>query len=482
MSSTKNPLGLSREAPATSLWVAVALTALATFMANANASDLPPALPNLLTVFHGGPTDLIWLPLAYLVPFAAVLPLVGRLTDAWGHRPVFLWGTAIFTVFAAASSLSTSLPVLLVWRALDGIGGAMLLPSIGFLVMRAGEGKTEMPLTIWRVALLTGTVGGPVLGGLLDGWGGWTALFWPFAAVGLVVFIWGAWALHEPTLAGRDRRMDWLGGVAALLGLSAFVVALSMAGMKTMGPLAGQTFSMRGSLGLALLAILAVLVWAVVTVIWTQRTRPRPVLDFKLLQHPRFVLGNVGTLLICVGMFSVMMFIPLFLQYQMHETVVQASLALLPATLASIVFGIWGGALAARHGDQKIWVAGFLAMTIGFGLMGFIRPSTPLLYILLAESIVGVGMGLPIGPTANVALGSIPAAQTGEASGIFNLFHNMGRPLGLGTLGALLVIASVASYQIIFGVTAVVMLVGAFVATGVGQQRKTGSGVPAHRA
>ena len=462
-------------------WSIVAVTSLATLLVNLNASTLATALPDILKHLHGTPADIIWLPLAYLLPYAAILPVMGKLADAWGHRPMFLWGLAIFTVFSALSAAAASMPLLLTYRVLAGIGGGMVLLSIAFIAFAFPEGQQALPLSVWRAGgVLGGTMAGPVVGGLLDAWLGWQGVFWPFAALGALAWLWGL-TVPEPAAASRDRRVDWWGGLAVLFGLSGFVVALNMSGLSMGG--ASQPSQRSGAMGGA--GGLVTILWAVflaglLTLLIRQRTAPRPILDLSLYANRRFALGNIGTLFICIGMFSAMFMVPLYLEYVRHWSAFQAALGILPATVAAIVFGVWGGSLTARYGETWPWAVGFALMAVGFVLLALLQADTAYMYTFWALTIAGAGMGLPVGPTAQAALGYVAPEQAGEAAGIFNLSHNMGRPLGLGTLGALLVVTSVATYQQIFWSTAAVMLAGMVMAFALGSAPRRGPAPVTH--
>ncbi|GEM_PF-2476969 len=461
-------------------WSIVAVTTLATLLANLNASTLATALPDILKHLRGTPVDIIWLPLAYLLPYAVILPVVGKLADAWGHRPMFLWGLAIFTVFSALSAAATSMPLLLTYRVLAGIGGGMILVSIAFITFAFPEGHQALPLSIWRAGgVLTGTMAGPVVGGLLDAWLGWKGVFWPFAALGAIAWLWGL-TVPEPAAETRDRRVDWGGGLAVLFGLSAFIVALNLSGL-TMG---GASQASPGSSGMGAGGLVSIL-WAVflaglLVLLIRQRTAARPILDLSLYANRRFALGNIGTLFICIGMFSAMFMVPLYLEYVRHWSAFQAALAISPATAASLVFGIWGGSLTARYGETWPWAVGFALMAVGFVLLALVQIDTAYIYLFWTLAIAGSGMGLPIGPTAQAALGYVAPEQAGEAAGIFNLSHNMGRPLGLGTLGTMLVVTSVTTYQEIYWTTAVVMAVGMLMAFALGRVPRRGPALAAH--
>lgn len=463
---------LNESSPTHRWWVLV-IASLSTLLASVSAADIALALKPMLGEFHAGSQALVWVSLAYLVPFATVLLVAGKLADTYGHRGVLLGSLALFTVTSALGFVAWDVPSTIVIRALEGIGGAGLLVSLAFVSLSfPGEGR-GLALGLWRAALLAGTVGGPPLGGLLVATLGWRSTMWAMAPFALIALVLGWLLLRQvPGEAGAVRRFDWGGALATVVGLSAFVVALNFTGSAASGSSTSSAGSSMGggAGGIGTLSTVLYLVFLLSAVVfwWAVRHQPHPIIQLRLFTIPRFVYANLGTLIICVGMFSVMFFVPLFLQFQQGYSTLEAASAVLPVTVAAFLFGLLGGYLGERFGDALPSLVGFGLLAVGFVLLAQLTPSTPYSVTAIALTISGIGMSLPLAPTASAALGSVPQDSAGEASGIFNLFHNLGRPFGLATLGAILAVQSTASYQQIFWLSAIVAAVGALTALGLG--------------
>jgi EmrB/QacA subfamily drug resistance transporter len=467
------------ERNATHRWWVLGIASLATLLAAVSAADIALALKPMLSEFHASSQALVWVSLAYLVPFATILLVAGKLADTYGHKGVLLWSLAFFTVTSALGLVAWNMPSIIVIRALEGIGGAGLLVSLAFVSLNfPGEGR-GLALGLWRAALLAGTVGGPPLGGLLVATLGWRSTMWAMAPFALVALILG-WALLRET-AGEERvapSFDWVGAVATVVGLSALVVALNFTGSATSGSnnsSAGGGMGMGGSaggMGTLITILYLVFLLSVVAFWWAVRHQAHPIIQPRLFTILRFVYANIGTLIICVGMFGVMFFVPLFLEFQQGYSTLAAASAVLPVTVAAFLFGLLGGWLGERFGNALPSLVGFALLAVGFVLLAQMTPSTPYGFTAVALTIAGIGMSLPLAPTASAALSSVPEASAGEASGIFNLFHNLGRPFGLATLGVILAVQSAASYQQIFWLSVIVAGVGALTALGLGWRPK----------
>ncbi len=452
---------------------ALGIASLAIFLSSVSAAIIPLALKPLLAELHGGGPALVWLSIAYLVPYVSVLPVSGKLADTWGQRPVLLWGLAIFSLSSALAGVAWDVPSLIVFRTLQGVGGAVLMISLAFVVAAFADSPRQgFALGLWRAMLLGGTVGGPVIGGVLTATLGWRSAFWATAPVALLGFALAWTVLREPRALPQDKTFDWVGGVATVAGLSALIVVMNLTGLQM-----GATPTARPSSSSAAVTPQSVATWILYLVVivsalalWRSLSRhARPILNADLLGIPRFVLANVGTLIICVGMFSAMFFVPLFLQFQQHLDPLRAAAAVLPISVAAVTFGLLGGWLADRLGATIPSVAGFALLAIGFGMLAQLQPTTPYAYTFVALVLSGIGMSLPLAPTAVAAVSPpVPQENQGEAAAIFNLSHNLGRPLALATFGVGLNVSSAATFDTIFWLSAATAMAGAVSALGLG--------------
>lgn len=447
---------------------ALGLGSLAIFLSSVSAAIITIALQPMLADLHAGGPALIWVSLAYLVPYASVLLVAGKLADTFGHRWVLLSSFALYGMASVLAAIAWNVPSAVAFRALQGVGGAGLMISVAWVAVAWAGRRQGLAIGIWRALLLAGTVGGPSLGGALTAWLGWRSVFWitaPPALLGLAL----AWAyLKEPGPVREERRFDWLGAAATVVGLSALVAAMNFSG-SVMGAAPRQAASNQPAVSPQAVTvwILYGLVVISALALWRSLERhPNPIIDVRLFAIPRFAFANAGTLLICVGMFSAMFFVPLFLQYQQHLSPLEAAAATLPITVMALIFGISGGWIADRLGLVIPSAAGFLLLAVGFVMLAQLRPETPYAFTALALALAGIGMSLPLSPTAVGALTSVSSQSEGEAAGIFNLAHNLGRPLGLGVLGVVLSVSSAHSFSEIFWLSAISAVLGFVAALG----------------
>ena len=438
---------------------ALGLGSLAIFLASVSAAVITLALKPMLADLHGDTQDLIWVSTAYLIPFASALPLAGKLADAIGHRKVLLWSLALYMAASAGGAWVGSIGEVIVTRAAAGVGGAGLMISLAWVTTSWAGPRQGFAVGVWRALLLAGTVGGPPLGGLLAAEVGWRSVMWIFAPLALVGLVLAWRFLPEP---GRPRGIagfDWAGATSTLVGLSALVVALTLVGTPTTahkGVLAGPvTWAMW-----AVVAASALVTWA------SLRRAKSPIVDLHLLRIPRFTSAGAGTLLICVGMFSTMYFVPLFLQYHQGYSPLGAAAAVLPVTVLALAVGVFGGMIADKAGPVLPSVVGFVLLGVGFVLLAQITPATSYAFTGAALALTGIGMALPLAPTAVVAVTSVPEGSDGEASGLFNLAHNFGRPLALAAFGIALVVPKASTFGEVFWFSAIAAALGVLASLG----------------
>lgn len=438
----------------------VGVTSLATFLANLSSTATYLAAPEITRSFGVAQPAAIISVIAYLVPFAVVMPVIAKIGDSYGHKRVLLAGLGLYAAGSLATVAIAEFTAFLALRLVQGLGGGIILVSLVFIVQQVPQHRQGASLGIWRAALLSGTVAGPPLGGYLASLLGWRAIFWVTGLAGLAALGWAAAALQELPRQ-QARRFDWVGAMAFTVGLSALVVGLAAAGfLRTMG--GGMTAGPVGLISSLAPVFLGVFVLGLVVLLVNQRRNSQPLFEASLWRNRNFLLGNAGTFLVCVGMFSAMMFTSLALRNVFDYPKVDAANALLLMALAAVVTGVWGGRLTSRLGPAIPWAAGFVLTAASFvGLAVLVSPTASALWLFVLAPVSGAGQGLPLAPTTTVALTDVPEEAMAEAAGWFDFSHNIGRVIAIGGLGALFVADDFASYTAIFWVSALLTALGA---------------------
>ena len=380
------------------------------------------ALPAIRSNLHGGLSDQQWVVEAYLLTLSALLLLGGSLGDVLGRRRVFIAGLVGFGACSVACALAPSAPVLIGARALQGVAGALLVPSaLALIVDHFGPDERAAAIGTWTAWAGVSTVIGPLGGGVLVQAASWR---WIFVINLIPVAITIALLTRLPADATVPRRVDWVGGVLCVLGLAGPVFGLieqaryGFADPRVLVPIVA---------GLALLVAFAV---------WERRTR-EPMMPLHLFAVRNFTVGNLTTLGVYGGLGVATFFTVVFVQQVGGYTPIAAGLSLLPITLLMFTLSRRFGALADRLGPRPFMSAG--PITAAAGLLLFTRAGAHPDYatvILPAVLVFGLGLAATVAPLTATVLGSVPTGHSGLASGTNNAVARIAGLLAIAAVGA----------------------------------------------
>ncbi len=407
----------------TSAGWAVVITSLALFMATMDNLVVTTALPVIRLHLHAGLSGLEWTVNAYTLTFAVLLLTGAALGDRFGRRRMFLTGLAIFTVASSAAALSPTVGWLVFARAVQGVGGALIMPlSLTLLSAAVSPERRNAALGLWGAIGGVAVATGPLVGGAVTSGWSWQYIFWINVPIGVILFVLARWRLAE-SRAPR-QRLDVGGVILATLGLLGVVLGLVRGndhGWTSPSVLASFVV---GAVGLAGF------------VAWENRSKA-PMLPLGLFRSRAFAAVNVVALLMSFGMFGSIFFLSQFLQVVQHYSPFAAGLRVLPWTGMPMLVAPLAAALASRFGGRPVLAAGLALQAIGLGWLALVTTATvPYGSLWPAFVVSGVGMALFFVPLASVVLSSVRPEQEGVASGTNSAFRELGGVLGIATLGA----------------------------------------------
>ena len=418
----------NQAAPRPHLRATLLLACLAQFMVILDVSVVNVALPSIRRHLGFTEADLQWVVNGYTVTFAGFLLLGGRAADLLGRRRVFVAGLVAFALASLAGGLSDSRSLLIVARAVQGIGGAVIAPaSLSILTTTFTEpAERNRAVGIWGAMGGGGGAAGVVLGGLITQALSWRWILFINVPIGLAA----ALAARELIAEGRDpdaaRSFDFAGALSATGGLS--VVVLAIVRTDAVGWGSAQVLGLLGA-GLALLGAFVVI---------EGRLATAPLMPLRIYRARTLTAANLVVLTLGATTFGMWFFCTLYLQQVLGYSPLEAGLAFLPMTSMIVAASFAASRAVGRFGAKRLLVAGMLTLAVGQFLFLRISVGGGFLNELLAPGLLSaVGMAFAFVPGTICATSGVSPEEAGLASGLVNTARLFGGALGLAVLATL---------------------------------------------
>ena len=412
-------------------WVMVA-TILASAMAFIDATALNVVLPALQKNLNASGADLFWVLNSYLLMLASLILIGGAMGDKLGRKKVFIAGIVIFIAGSAACGISTSITMLIVCRAIQGIGGAFMIPGSLSLISSVINAKERgKAIGTWSAFTTVVTMGGPILGGALADAGLWRYIFFINVPIGIVAFIMLAFKVDETKDSGADKKLDFPGAVTIALALALLtfgflrIPAVGFGHYQAWGSLAG---------GLLFLVIF-------ITIEWKSQ---HPMMPLTLFNNTVFTGVNLITFFLYAGLGAGMLFMSLNLVQVQGYSQLQSGLTFLPFTILMVTVARYAGSLADKYGPKWFLIIGPAIAGSGLLVLSFVKqtngPSDYWTTFFPGVFVLGLGMSLTVAPLTATVMGSVSDHFSGTASGINNAMTRISGVFANAIFGALAVL------------------------------------------
>jgi EmrB/QacA subfamily drug resistance transporter len=407
-------------------WLALGVLALAQFLVVLDASIVNIALPVLGDQLRMDTTALAWVITAYVLAFGSLLLLGGRLADRYGHRRVFILGTAAFVAASALAGLSSGSEMLLGARALQGAAAALLAPAALALLAHLfpAAGDRAKALGVWGGVAGIGSAAGVLLGGVLTASLGWQSVFFVNVPIGILVLVAIPLLVTRDT-AGAATRLD-LPGAATITGalLAAVGAASAVERLGFAHPLVWALAAASLALGIAFVGI--------------ERRAAAPLVPLGVFRNRSLSVGNVVMLLVGAAMVALFFALSVYMQAVLHYDALTTGLSQLPLAGALVIVAGVVPAVIARIGSRTTLVASLLLLAGGLVWLAAAPATAGFAAHLLGPTIViGVGMGGAFVTTTQLAVDGVPGGEAGLAGGLVNTSQQVGGALGLAVLSAI---------------------------------------------
>ena len=384
------------------------------------------ALPTISHKLGAGVSGLQWIVDGYVLAFASLLLTGGILGDRYGRKKMFLSGLAVFTLASLACGLSQNTGQLIAFRAIQGIGAALLMPgTLSIITVTFPAQERARAIGLWAGVSGLALALGPTVGGLMVEHLGWQSVFYLNVPIGVVAFFTATRTVRE-SVSEVARKLDIPGlflGTAALFSATYGLIEANQLGWGD--PVIVSALVLFGVLGVAFLA-------------WELRN-PDAMMPLRFFRIPSFSAGNAVAFSISLGMFAAFFFLSLYMQLIHGYTAFQAGIRFLPLTLAIIATAPNAGRFAQKHGSRAPMTYGLLLAGGGLLALGlWLKADTSYWLLIPVFIIMGHGMGATMAPMTAAVMNAVGPQRAGLGSAMTNTSREVGGVFGIALLGTIL--------------------------------------------
>ncbi|HEU5387713.1 MAG TPA: DHA2 family efflux MFS transporter permease subunit [Streptosporangiaceae bacterium] len=413
-------------------WAVLVVVSLGFFMTLLDLTIVNIAIPNMIDKLHASLDDVLWVLNAYALVLAVLVITAGRLGDLLGPRTMFVAGIAVFTAASAACGFAPNPAWLIAFRAVQGIGAAMLMPqTLAIVTMTFPPERRGAAFGIWGAVAGLATIAGPTLGGLLVTAFDWRWIFFVNLPIGAAVLA-VTFFIIPGFQPGRRHRFDIAGVGLASLALLAICYGL----------VEGQRYdwgTVTSFVSIPLVLAVGVALLGVFLLVQKARQDREPLVPFVLFRSRNFTLMNWVSGTLSIGMLGIFLPFTIYLQSALGFSALKAGLTMAPSSVVMIILAPVLGRLTDKIGGKYILMTGLTLFAVGMGWAVLIATPHSAWYDFLAPMIVaGLGMGGTFPPMTTTAMRDVDPRMAGAASGVLNTTRQVGSVIGTAAVGALL--------------------------------------------
>jgi EmrB/QacA subfamily drug resistance transporter len=408
------------------VWIVSGVVIVGMIMSILDTTIVNVALDTLGRDLHSPISQVQWVVTGYLLALAAVIPVTGWAARRWGAKRVYLISLVLFTAGSAACGLSSSLPALVIFRVLQGVGGGMIMP-LAQLIMAQVAGPRRMGRVMGVVSMpaMLAPILGPVIGGVILQSLHWSWIFFVNVPIGAVALVLG-WRLLPSTDSGEAGPLDLVGLALLPAGGAALVYGLSEIG-------SGASLSSPGALG----PVIAGIVLGVAFIAHARRAT-RPLLDVRLYGNRVFAGASFTTFGAATALFGAMILVPLYYQQVRGQNVIDTGLLNGPQGLGALVAMPLAGRITERLGGGRVALAGISVLALSTVPLAFVGAHTSIVLISLVLVVRGLSIGFSFMPAMTAAFAALRPEQLSDATPQMNVLQRLGGAVGTAVLAVVL--------------------------------------------
>jgi EmrB/QacA subfamily drug resistance transporter len=420
-------------------WVVLSVTTVGIFMAGLDTRIVLIGLPTIAESLRADLETALWITQGYQIALTIGLLFLGRFTDIFGRVKIYNLGFAIFTVGSGLCVFAQTGQQLIIFRVIQGVGGAMLIANSAALITDATPAQElGFALGVNQIFFTLGAVLGLTVGGVLIDTTGWRYIFALNIPVGIFATLWAHLRLREIAEMEKHSSFDYLGLCLFTTSLTTLLLVISLVTMASID-----------NIGAAVLYLICLVTFGLFVYVEPRRTEP--LLDMRLFKIRLFSAGNVSQFLYSLGFGSLSLIIVLYFQLIRGFDALTAGLLFLPLDVAFVSIGPISGKLSDRYGTRGLATLGMAVGTVGYVILAFLlTATTPIEQIEIILVIVGLGLGLFSSPNISSVMGSVPPQRRGVASAVRATVFNTGNVVSIGLVAY--IITTAIPYRVVSGI------------------------------
>ncbi|WP_243226717.1 MDR family MFS transporter [Microbacterium sp. CIAB417] len=408
------------------IWVIFSALIAGMLLSSLDQTIVSTAMPTIVGQL-GGVEHQVWITTAYILATTIVMPVYGKFGDVLGRRRLFLLAIAIFTLASVGCAFASDFWMFVAFRAVQGLGGGGLMilsqAIIADIVPAKERGKYLGPL---GAVFGLSAVAGPLLGGFFVDHLTWQWAFYINIPVGIAAFVIGLFALQLPNKRAT-KPIDWLGVLFLSAATTCLIMFTDFGGDREVGWTSPITWAWGAGMAVA-----------VAMFVFAESRAADPIMPLSLFRNPIFVNATAIGLVLGIGMFAAIGFVPTFLQMSTGTSAATSGLLMLPMMVGLMGTSIFSGIAITRTGRYRLFpIVGTIVTGIAMTAMTTLTASTPVWLICVFLFVFGAGLGLIMQVVVLVVQNAVPAAELGTATSSNNYFREVGAALGTAVFGAL---------------------------------------------
>ncbi|MEA2624290.1 MAG: transporter, family, multidrug resistance protein [Candidatus Binatota bacterium] len=417
------------EAPTTNKWLVAIAAMLATIIEVLDVTIANVALPHMQASFSASVDEITWVLTSYLVSNGIVIPVTGWLSTLFGRKRFFIGSTLLFTTFSVLCGLAWNLQTMVVFRIIQGVGGAAMVPLSQAVLMEVfPPAQQGLAMALWGMGLMIAPILGPTIGGWLTDNYDWRWIFYINLPVGLLAAVLqGAFLPPDPQGKRVVKRIDYLGLALVVVLIGCAQIVLDR-GERAEWFAATWVWVFSG---LSLTALLVLVPW--------ELRHPSPVVDLRLFRYPAFASASVIIAFLCFSLYGNLVAWPLYLQTLMGYPAWRAGLAMSPRGMSTMASMFLVGMIYGRVDTRWVLGIGTLCVAAGAWEMSHFTTEYGFWEMVAPTLVLGFGLGFTFVPLSATALAAVPPDRVGNASALFNLMRNTGGSVGIAVAGTLII-------------------------------------------